>query len=78
MKHVQNDLRLFDIPGMSRITGWSYAGESVGRATLCSSSDQSAITVDDWRTWRKHVVRIDRTLCGWGGSRPWFLCPECG
>lgn len=24
------------------------------------------------------AVALDRTPCGWGGSRTWFLCPRCG
>lgn len=24
-----------------------------------------------------HFIRIERTPCHLGGSRPWFLCPEC-
>lgn len=23
-------------------------------------------------------VSIERTACNYGGSRPWFLCPQCG
>jgi len=25
-----------------------------------------------------HDVHLARTACGFGGSRPWFLCPRCG
>ena len=25
-----------------------------------------------------HDVHLVRTACGFGGSRPWFLCPRCG
>ncbi len=32
-----------------------------------------------WSEWRdvRQAVRIERTSCHFGGSRPWFACPLC-
>lgn len=35
----------------------------------------------DWGTAGHGIeqrVVIDRTVCGYGGTRPWFSCPSCG
>jgi hypothetical protein len=29
------------------------------------------------RRWRKQFIRVERTACRYGGSRPWFRC-ACG
>lgn len=31
---------------------------------------------DEWEQMREIVV-IERTPCNYGGTRPWFLCPQC-
>jgi hypothetical protein len=34
-------------------------------------------TIRDGREWTQRI-RLTFTPCNFGGSRPWFLCPNCG
>lgn len=66
-------------PGLVMLLHWSFrdGGEaSIGVITKADSLRLSYRTGDG-----KHideVVRLDRTSCNYGGTRPWFLCPKCG
>ena len=76
-------------PGCEAIgtLSWTRRGEPAGSiAVRYRASDPDAIVLDyrtrgpgdgEWRDVRERV-RLDRTPCHYGGSRPWFLCPGCG
>ena len=69
-------------PGMRFSWAWSGNGESAGEISVQSGSDHLRLIY----TWTPHgaeprsydyPVRIDRTRCHYGASRPWFVCPRC-
>lgn len=69
-------------PGLSLTRQWSRDGEPVGTIGLRIASDHVRLMY----TWTPrgsdpqqfdYPVRIDRTPCRYGGSRPWFHCPRC-
>lgn len=69
-------------PGFVIQTSWKLAGQRTG--SMCTH-------VGDGRVWLvyshrfnggswkevQEEVRIAYTACGYGGQRPWFLCPKC-
>ena len=62
---------------------WNRGGESAGNITVQSSPDCATLIYrikdmysDEWQD-KRQVVPIDRTACGYGGSRNWFRCPVC-
>ncbi len=62
---------------------WTRNGETV--ASIVVQAEQDRVTLiyhhrrrdDDWKD-EQYPVRIVRTPCHLGGSRPWFLCPAVG
>lgn len=61
---------------------WSHSGEPSGNVGIEASYDQVRLTY----TWTPYgskpqaldyPVRIVRTPCRYGGTRPWFQCPRC-
>jgi hypothetical protein len=65
-----------------RSYGWNRGGEPAGSINYIGNGD--SITLDyrsreyggDWVPMRYEVL-IEWTPCNYGGSRPWFLCPNC-
>lgn len=66
-----------------RSYSWNRGGEPAGSINYMGNGGNS-ITLDyrtrdydgDWVPMR-YDVRIAWTFCHYGGSRPWFLCPQC-
>jgi hypothetical protein len=69
--------------GSSGVLTWSRNGRAVG--SIQTSADETSVTLvyrhrrgnAEWKEER-YPVRITRTLCHLGGSRPWFICPVAG
>lgn len=62
--------------------GWSHCGQETHRigiiaeadaVVLCYCLERLAGTPEPVREW----IRLERTPCSYGGSRPWFVCPGC-
>src|SRR5215831_7329382 len=69
-------------PGMSYSWAWSRGGEPAGNIGIHTGSDHVRLAY----TWTPYgsdpqqvecCVRLERTPCHFGGSRPWFRCPRC-
>jgi len=62
---------------------WSYSGEPSGNVGIETTYDQVRLTYtltphDSEPQALTYPVRIVRTRCQYGGTRPWFECPRCG
>lgn len=70
-------------PGYSGTRCWQRNGEIVHVIHVRTEFDQVVLSYShrngEWQD-EQGPVRIVRTLCHFGGSRPWFICPEpdCG
>ena len=59
---------------------WTRNGEVVASIQMCSEKDRVILIYrhrsagDEWKDER-YSVRVVRTPCNLGGSRPWFVCP---
>ena len=70
-------------PGRCGTWHWIRRGETV--ASIYIRAEQGQIALDyqhrskseEW-VGEKYPVRIERTRCNLGGSRPWFICPAAG
>jgi len=68
------------VPGVSGGWTWSRDGERI--ASISMQSTGQTLTLDfrfrqgggDWQDVRQ-LVRLVSTPCGFGGTRPWFVCP---
>ena len=61
---------------------WSDQEERLGSISVATRSYSITLsyryTHNGIVTDQKIDIRLDRTPCNYGGSRPWFLCPGCG
>jgi hypothetical protein len=65
-------------PGLSFTLNWSIEGNPVASIIIFTNTDSVRLMygtkdgehVDD-------LVDLDWTLCNYGGTRTWFLCPRC-
>lgn len=83
------DVRRWAREGMlrpGRWAGWQWnrGGEVVASITMRAEVDQVVLIYrhrcggsQDWKD-EQYPVRIVRTPCNLGGSRPWFICPAVG
>lgn len=55
----------------------SYTGEEVGSIGIMTTADSARLSFNSVGTPVTQEVRITRTPCHFGGSRPWFRCPRC-
>lgn len=84
------DVRQIARKGLLRTGAFSWHwsnnyGEKVGSVGVRVARDPERVTLTyQWTPHNgepRHVecsLRIARSLCNYGGSRPWFLCPSCG
>ena len=68
--------------GLSYSWAWSRGAEPAGNIGIHAGSDHVRLAY----TWTPYgsdpqqvecCVRLERTACHFGGSRPWFRCPRC-
>jgi|SRR6185437_5462055 len=92
-KSTTDDFRSLDVRALSRggwlspgaefTSKWSRRGEVISSVGGRSESDRVVLTYRHQRNgepWEslEYAIRIDRTRCHYGGSRPWFVCPGLG
>lgn len=73
-------------PGTSFSWSWtSNRGEKVGSISVRVADDAERVILSyQWTPYGSDPqsvecsLWIDRTACTYGGTRPWFLCPQCG
>ena len=70
-------------PGIRGYLHWSQHGEQTGLVGYEMGSDYMILVYryrlhsEEWKPV-KQTILLDRTSCNYGGSRTWFLCPQCG
>ena len=70
-------------PGRCGTWHWIRRGETVASIYIRAEQGQIALEYrhrSNSEVWvsEKYPVRIERTRCNLGGSRPWFICPVAG
>jgi hypothetical protein len=75
----QNMLR----PNTSGSLSWNIGGEPIGNIgytmyenTMVLNFRYQRYGEEEWESVQQ-TIWFDRTPCNYGGSRKWFLCPEC-
>lgn len=92
-KSTTDDYRSLDVrrwaregmlrPGCCAVWTWRRGGRVIGSINMRSEEDFVVLSYrrqpagGEWRN-EEYRVRIVRTACNLGGSRPWFLCPAKG
>jgi len=60
---------------------WQWTNNStgalVGAISMATGPDSARLMYSHADAPINHVVRIVKTRCNYGGSRPWFMCPRC-
>lgn len=73
-------------PGIRSRASWTRNGQPAGAINLEARIDIDALLLDyrikrpadrDWRPISERIP-LDATPFHYGGSRPWFRCPDCG
>ena len=92
-KSTTDDYRTLDVrrwarqgvlrPGYVGVCRWVREGEVVASIQVRAEEGCVILTYrhrsggEDWKG-EQYPVRIVRTACNFGGSRPWFICPALG
>ena len=92
-KSTTNDYRALDVrrwalegvlkPGYCGSWQWTRNGETVASIQMRAEQDRVILIYrhrsggEEWKD-EQYPVRIVRTPCHLGGSRPWFICPAIG
>lgn len=91
-KNVTTDYRRLDVRALQRAGflrsgnrgSWGWRRGDELRASIDIEADDAHIRLR-YATHRNgesqhhdYVVRLVRTVCNYGGQRPWFVCPCCG
>ena len=69
-------------PGLSLTSRWTWnSGESSSITILTRKNALELIyrirnPGEDWQDRRQYIY-LAHTECNYGGTRPWFICPEC-
>ncbi|NLF50561.1 MAG: hypothetical protein GX577_05445 [Leptolinea sp.] len=70
-------------PGSVGSLSWSFRGEQTGSIGYRMEADHMILSYQhrfrggDWESVEQKII-LDWTVCNYGGTRPWFLCPNCG
>ena len=58
---------------------WSEtdSGKEVGQIDIITFSGEVRLNFTLNGTPMQQVIRLERTACNYGGTRPWFHCPHC-
>ena len=87
-RYIWLDVRLLArqgalVPGTVSTSSWTYRGEPSGWISHRAEADALVLIYNvkgprdaDWRPVQERI-RLERTACHYGGSRPWFRCPAC-
>lgn len=65
-------------PGIEGLWCWSNAAGSSAIIVHCIDHGSLNLTYRVQGRDYQLPVRLERTPCHYGGSRPWFACPSCG
>jgi hypothetical protein len=92
-KDVTTDYRALDVSifqrdgvlvaGRSFTTNWTSNGETVASIQVRTEADRVILDYrhqrggGEWKS-QNYPVRIEWTVCNYGGKRAWFLCPAAG
>jgi len=77
------DVRRFDREGLLRPGVWTWwwrdaeSGETTASIRVLGGEQSIELHYQVGERVFSPRVIIDRTACGYGGSRAWFLCPVC-
>lgn len=69
-------------PGLSLTSRWTWnSGESSSITILTRENALELIyrvknPGEDWKDRHQHIA-LAYTECNYGGTRPWFICPQC-
>lgn len=69
-------------PGLSLTSRWTWnSGESSSITILTRENALELIyrvknPGEDWQDRHQHIA-LTYTECNYGGTRPWFICPQC-
>ena len=92
-RSTTDDLRCLDVrlwardgllrPGTHGKTKWLRRGEVVASINVRAEHDRVILSYRHRRgghEWKdeEYAVRLSRTPCTLGGTRPWFICPAVG
>src|SRR6478609_9686443 len=70
---------LVDRPGRSISWRWNRDSKPLRYVDMVFHRDHVMLTdVTDRTRQRSLSISLLRTLCHYGGTRPWFKCPACG
>lgn len=83
VRRLQRDKLL--MPGCRFSWQWTRDGEQIASINIVTESDRVILDYrhrrggDEWKSER-YPVRLEWTLCTYGGQRAWFICPaaHCG
>lgn len=70
-------------PGAVSAWQWTRGGQPCGNIQVQYEKDRLVLVYrslapsGQWQD-RRLAVPLVHTACGFGGERPWFLCPNCG
>lgn len=86
--HRRIDIRRWAREGMLEDGGyfgwqWQQDGKPVASIGVRVNSTDMLTLIYRWQRdgdWRDESIpiRLAKTSCHFGGSRPWFICPHCG
>ena len=70
-------------PGLDYGWQWTRNGRVVAGVGITTEQDRLILSYrhtpnDGEPVAHRYPVSLARTPCTYGGSRPWFLCPDCG
>lgn len=70
-------------PGLDYGLQWTRHGRVLASVGIATQQDRLTLSYhhtprDGEPLGHRYPVALDRTPCTYGGSRPWFLCPDCG